>query len=60
MADRIGVRELKRPVGIASIQECRQEAADQVLREVAELARCISRAWKSPQTGVELVAEQRR
>lgn len=60
MADRIGVRELKRPLGAAGIPERRQEEVDQVMREVEDLARRISRAWKSPQTGVELVAEQRR
>jgi prevent-host-death family protein len=49
-----------RPLGVRTIQERRQEEADEVLREVEDLSRRIARAWKSPKTAVELVEEQRR
>jgi len=49
-----------RPLGDPSIRERRREEVDQVIRDVEELARRIERAWKSPQTAVELVDEQRR
>jgi len=49
-----------RPLGAKTIPERRQEAIDQVMREVEDLSRRISRAWKSPKTAVELVEEQRR
>ncbi|MBV8203252.1 MAG: hypothetical protein JOZ15_21780 [Acidobacteria bacterium] len=45
---------------VKSSRERRQEEVDQVMREVEELARQIERAWKSPKTAVELIAEQRR
>jgi hypothetical protein len=38
----------------------RQEEIEQVMREVKRLAERIGRAWKSPKTAVEMVAEQRR
>jgi prevent-host-death family protein len=49
-----------RPLGAKTIRERREEAVDQVMAEVEDLARRISRAWKSPQSAVELVEEQRR
>lgn len=49
-----------RPLGVKTIEEHRQEAVDEVLREVEDLSRRIARAWKSPKTAVELLEEQRR
>lgn len=49
-----------RPVGAKTIRKRTQEEVDQVMQEVEELARRISRAWKSPKTAVELIEEQRR
>jgi prevent-host-death family protein len=49
-----------RPLGVASLRESRQEAADQVMREVEDLALRISRAWKTSKTGIAMVEEQRR
>ncbi len=61
MVVKIGVPGAElRPVGIGSLRERRQEAADQVMREVEDLARRISHAWKTAKTGVEVVEEQRR
>jgi prevent-host-death family protein len=49
-----------RPLGALTIAERREEAVDQVMAEVEDLARRISRAWKSPKSAAELVEEQRR
>jgi prevent-host-death family protein len=49
-----------RPLGVKTIRERREEEADEIMREVEDLSRRISRAWKSSKTAVELVEEQRR
>ncbi len=49
-----------RPFTDADAQRMRQAEREAALAEMKDLAREIAAAWKSPKTGVELVAEQRR
>ncbi len=49
-----------RPFTDADAQRMRQAEREAALAEMKDLAREIATAWKSPKTGVELVAEQRR
>ena len=49
-----------RPLTDEDTQKLRQAEREQALAEMKTLARQIAEAWTSPQSGVELVAEQRR
>ena len=49
-----------RPLTEKSGRELRQAEEDEALAEVDRLAEKIARAWRSPKSALELLAEQRR
>ncbi len=49
-----------RPFDDADAQRLRRAALAESMAEMQDLAQKIAAAWRSPKTGVELVAEQRR
>jgi prevent-host-death family protein len=49
-----------RPLTKEGERELRRIEREEALAQLDELAERVGRAWRSPKTGVELVAEQRR
>jgi prevent-host-death family protein len=49
-----------RPLTDEEVESLRLAGADKDLAEMKDLAQEIGAAWTSPQSGVELVSEQRR
>ena len=49
-----------RPFTDKDEQQLRQAKIEETLAEMKSLAQQVAAAWKSPKSGIELVAEQRR
>ena len=49
-----------RPLTDEEVQRLRQVETDETLAEMKALAKEVAAAWTSDQSGVELIAEQRR
>jgi prevent-host-death family protein len=49
-----------RPFTAEDEQQLRQAELEETLAEMKQLAEQVAAAWTSPQSGVELIAEQRR
>jgi prevent-host-death family protein len=49
-----------RPLTDEEVQRLRQVETDEALAEMKALAKEVAAAWTSDQSGVELIAEQRR
>lgn len=49
-----------RPMTETDQQQLRQAQLEQTLAEMKRLAQEVAAAWTSPQSGIELISEQRR